>query len=441
MKSLRNSLAWCLIAILILGGLAAIYADYFRLRWTQFGCESLIRTGQSDEAIRQLRSILSLDMENKATLRLLVRAYRRNGQLSSALQALSSLEKLGESEQLLEQQEQLILIQSGSLDGPQSTLASLVLQGGDLAADALFSFVLGKFANLRTDEATQLLEKWQEFSPNDPQVYFLKGYLARGLGNFTTAIGHYRRGLRLAPGNDLMRVRLADCFIENSEFAEAREQLLQIPPQSTQYNQALIGLAKCHYSEQEWLQALKLLDRALEASEELNEGRLLRGRAHLELGNLESAKEDVAAVLLREPNNLQARDAMGKCLRALGNLAESKMHLEHASQVMQAQTEITRLIRQTLKQPDDVNLRFQIGTLAMKYTSSADGAKWMRTVLEIDPNHRGALELLKQFHQQNGDVGMANHYHQRLQALNTYPSTTPAFGDGKPMEQSPQMPE
>ena len=62
-----------------------------------------------------------------------------------------------------------------------------------------------------------------------------------------------------------------------------------------------------------------------------------------------------------------------------------------------------RQLREVVERPDDIELRYQIGTTLLKYASPDDGAKWLGTVLQLDPDHAKAHLGLAAYYEARGE--------------------------------------
>jgi Tfp pilus assembly protein PilF len=93
-----------------------------------------------------------------------------------------------------------------------------------------------------------------------------------------------------------------------------------------------------------------------------------------------------------------AHDGLGRALRGFGQAAEAQPHFDYVAEAEGALDRINRLLRTAVERPDDAEIRYEIGMSLLKYGSPDDGAKWLRTVLELDPKHQKAQEALAAYH-------------------------------------------
>jgi tetratricopeptide (TPR) repeat protein len=426
---LRFSLRLVLLGILALAAGLAIWGDSLWVRYMQLRAENLFQEYRDAEALQMLRRTLLVDPANPQSLLALARAHRRDGNLQKAMLFVSQAQSMGGDPERIELERKLVMVQAGRIRESGASPASLLMHANELGPDVLQAFVLGYFANLRTEEAGQLLDRWLESSPHDAQAYFLKAYLQKSLNQFSQAIEYYRRGLELAPHKTRMRRQLCEALLENDEL-EAANQELAICRSETSDDVELDFLQAQHaYRQSDLQRASELLDQVIERSPEQASARRLRGRIRLEQGRLDAAQDDLQLLVAAEPTDTVARESLGRALQQLGDRDAAEEHFQFVSQATQVQSEVTRLIRQTISQPDDAELRFRIGRLINDFISPEDAARWMRTVLELKPDHPGAHAALAQYFEQRGDRFHALLHRQQLASSPVTPSPQ-AAGSG-----------
>jgi thioredoxin-like negative regulator of GroEL len=101
-------------------------------------------------------------------------------------------------------------------------------------------------------------------------------------------------------------------------------------------------------------------------------------------------------------------------MQRLGMSTAATEHFQYASQSTRAQNEIMRLTRRIQDEPDNVELRFEIAQLSDQFMLRDDAAKWMHMVLEIQPNHAGALRGLVDYYKSKGEISKSREFQRRL---------------------------
>jgi Tfp pilus assembly protein PilF len=59
-------------------------------------------------------------------------------------------------------------------------------------------------------------------------------------------------------------------------------------------------------------------------------------------------------------------------------------------------------------------VRYEIGTTLLEFGTPELGAKWLRTVLELQPDHQGAHRALARYYEAQGDWQNALDYRRRI---------------------------
>ena len=119
---------------------------------------------------------------------------------------------------------------------------------------------------------------------------------------------------------------------------------------------------------------------------------------HLELNELNLAVKYLRQVIELQPENTELRYSFAQALRSLGKEEEAQQHFKLVDEGTRALLQLSRLTSQVVEDPSNIDLRFKLASITWKWKSRTDGEAWLRSVLEYDPKHAGAHELL------------ANHY-------------------------------
>jgi len=400
----RKGIMRLLVVTLIGVALAASFWDKISLWWSLSQTRELFHSHRDEQALQLLRkTLLSHGPKPEITLQL-ARAHRRLGNLPIASMLLQTAAKQGAESEKVELEQKLLAVQSGQIRGFDKEFSSLLVKAAD-KADVFEAYILGLFANLRTDDAFGLLDGWAKSSPADPMPRFLDAYLWHGIGRLPDAAKSYRKGLELAPHMTTMRRRLAQVLFESGDYRAAREELERCRNEANPSAEVLVLLAQCAFAENDNEGALAEADHAIEVEPSHLGARRLTGQIRLANGDFQSALTDLEYVSKRTPDDLVAREALARTLQSLDRSVEAKQHFDFVSAANKEQTETGRLIRKVLGEPTNPELRFEIGARLMQFGNPEGGVKWLRTVLEIDPNHNAANAMLADFYRSSGSVG------------------------------------
>lgn len=390
----RKGIMRLLLVTLFGVSVAAFFWDKISL-WRSLSKTRELFHSHRDEQAQQLlrKTLLSHGPMPEITLQL-VRAHRRQGDLPTAAMLLQAANRQGADTTIVELEQKLLTVQSGQIRGFDKEFSSLIVEAGEYGPDVFEAYVLGLFANLRSNEAFGLIEVWAKSSPKDSMPRFLEAYLFHSIGRLPDAVKSYQRGLELAPHMTSMRARLAQVLFETGDYQAARQELMRCEKDGYKPVEVLALSAQCSFAENENERALDEVKLAIEIDPSHLNARRLRGQIYLASNDFQSALSDLEYVYQRSPDDLIALEALARTLQSMGRTAEAKRHFDFVSSANKEQAEIGRLIRKVLSEPQNAELRFEIGSRLIRFGNRGDGVKWLRTVLEIDPNHQAANAML-----------------------------------------------
>jgi tetratricopeptide (TPR) repeat protein len=337
---------------------------------------------------------LAFDQGSAEVYLLLARAHRRQGNLERARAFLRQAEKSGGDTGRIQRETWLITAQAGDLHAVAEHLPELLASPGSDGPDICEAFVQGYFANLLIDEAFGMLDAWQQDYPDDPQAHWMEGYLSQALALDDRAMAAYRRGLQLAPHRIDMRRRLAEVLLEAQQTDEALGLLRQCLAAAPEDLDVLTVMADALVQDGNLEQAESMLRRVIEKDPANFAALRQLGEILLTQGEFEAAARQLEQAFTLRSYDTTTHNALGRALRALGKDEEAEPHFKYVAEAEQSLANLERQLRQVVERPNDVELRYQIGLTLMKYGSPEDGRRWLRTVLQLDPDHAAARELL-----------------------------------------------
>jgi predicted Zn-dependent protease len=97
-----------------------------------------------------------------------------------------------------------------------------------------------------------------------------------------------------------------------------------------------------------------------------------------------------------------------------GRAAEAEPHFQYVEQAERALRQLDFWLPEVLKRPEDVSLRYRIGTTVLRYRSVSDGVRWLKSVLEIEPEHPDTHRVLAEYYTEQGDLPAAERHRQRI---------------------------
>jgi tetratricopeptide (TPR) repeat protein len=371
--------------------------------WHEGRGRDALHDRDEDRAGQELRAALALAPQRAESWLLLARLHRRRGELPAAAAALRQAEQYGAAEEQVRRQRWLLWAQAGRLRDAEPHLAELLTDPRGEGPDICEAFVQGYFANLRIEDAQTLLDVWVKDFPQDPQPHAMRGYLLQTLALLPEAVAAYRQALDRDSRPTSTRRRLAEALLEMGQREEAGELLRRCVSETPEDVDTQLTWANYLVTSEEPDRARQVLTELLSRESGCFEARRLLGELELNQGRFVEACRHLDLAARQRSHDVTTRNALGKTLRALGRKGEAEPHIQYVREADPALQRLDQQLRQVVQQPRDAELRYQIGRTLLQYGSPDDGAKWLRTVLELQPDHAGAHAELAAYYEARGD--------------------------------------
>jgi len=426
LKFLRPRFRWRLAAAI--AGLLLIVCGPAAIReYRVYRARTASRERQSLEVLAWLAPLSSAELDRSDIQFLLARAFRHAGRMDEAARHLGRAHALGYSAEALRREQLLALAQGGSLSQVESELGDLLLQPGDDGAEICEAFASGYFLNYQMGAGLRLLEAWERDYPRDPQPHLFRGKYFEHLMAWQDAVHEYRRALDLAGDSLESRRSLGLMLLELNEFRDAREQFDRCLDRAPRDAVALVGRARCLQVDGRAESARADITRALEVEPDSADALAALGGLEMQAGNAREAVALLRRALDGDPQNAEIHYALAGALQAEGDGAAARKHFQFVDEARRAELKMHHDMQlllapsASLKSADELQLRFEIGSLAIKYREPADGVAWLYSVLQIDPNYEPAHRLLSEYFATTGKpVLAAEHLRQADRIAGTH---------------------
>jgi tetratricopeptide (TPR) repeat protein len=361
-----------------------------------------------------LARLQQLGADRADRLRLELRCLRKKGAIREFQNRLETARQSGVDEAFLHRELLLANAQAGDLRGLERELPDLLVAGDDLE-EICEAFVTGCLLAYRLEDVTRVLEIWQQDFPESARPVFLRARLREHADDLPTAAAGYREALELNPRHGPAAFSLGRVLEQSDDlsgalnaYSRSRELLYHAEP-------ALVSMAR----------VLRLQDRLDEAQTMLDSPEITQGTAaerelawllagatrqnavtdrlievaelHAARGDNELALEAFRNVLATDPQLWKLRYRYGMLLRELGHDEAGREQLTRFQAASEAIGRCDVLLSRVRRDPNDIEARFGIGCEFLDHISASQGLVWLRTVLELDPQHAGALQKLAEF--------------------------------------------
>ena len=327
-------------------------------------------------------------------------AHRRAGHLDSVLSPLKSAQALGWDKDDIERQTLLTVAQSGEIDSVHPRLKSIMTRGAsDEAAEEIYeALAIGFLKTYRLKEAWDCLNYWGIWRPNAIFPKFWRADICQRIDNPTAEEKEYRDILAIDPHHVESRSRLAKVLRDSNRVEEAAREYELCLGQDAGRPDVLIGLAECRHRLGEVTEAVELLERAMAMplSPAQRSAALTRsGQIEADAGRCQEAIPLLEEAVRLAPFEPATLFALSQAYSQAGDEQKSQAANERSKLVRAKQNRVDEIARGLVDHPGSADLRYEAGTILMDLGMKEDGAAWLRTALQMQPDHAAAREALK----------------------------------------------
>jgi tetratricopeptide (TPR) repeat protein len=387
--------------------------------------KAAVERRDADAAVEWLVPVLTLAPGNAEAHFWLARAHRRRGDMLQVRSHLERAAALGFPRDRLSREEWLAMAQSGQMREATPHLSDLLIQPGTDGPDICEAFVNGFFLTCRFQEGLELLDVWQAEYPQDAQPWLFRGRYLTSIGNTPHAVEAYRAALGRDPERADLRLLLAKSLVELHEFDEASTLLTEVLDAAPDNVDALECWSECLLEQGRSEEAAAVLSRLMQRDPRHARGRLTLARSQTFSGQVRDAVALAREVVDERPFDIQAHYVLGVALRASGEVDAAAPHFEFVETARARLQAARRLIETVVTQePDNVAARYEVGRTLLEYDAPQEGAGWLQSVLDLDPEHQASHAALAEYYSRRGNLQLAEQHRRQL-----LPSSGAASGD------------
>lgn len=406
-----------LAALVVVGVSGAATWKPLLVRYRLGKAQDALEMRDAESALELLKANKLLAPKDAATYFWIARSYRRLGEFDKVRENIQRAWTLGYPIEILKREEWLAMAQAGQLQEAESHLPELLKDPRDDGREICEAYVAGYLLNYSYDQALQILDAWKSDFPQDPHPYVIFGKIHEGNRNSKLAAENYRKALEIDEKQTPARIRLADLLVDLHQHEEAGKQYQRCLTETPKNPELLTSWSR-------WLsimgrndEALAALTSALETDPKFVEAQIAIGQLELAAGRPDQALKWLEPAVKLVPHDRAVRYALANSLLRAGREEESKEHFKFASDSQAAHQRVQALIEKLGRSSGDPELRFEIGSLLMKYDNPTDAATWLRGVVQIEPDHVRAHESLADHYSRHGPAELAAQHRQRAEQL------------------------
>lgn len=335
------------------------------------------------------------------------RLSRLRGRTEEMQAALVQAQKCGASRESVKIEETLGLAQAGQLSQVEDRLKSLLVEQRVNLSSVCEAYINGFLLNYRFGDAAALLEVWEKDFPDAAQPKFVRGMIDDQLGNSAAAISSYQAAFTLDRGRSDIRLRLAIALTRQHDFQSAVEHFRALTPVYAEYEDFLLNYATCLTEMGDRHSAQPVLSQLLRQNPQHRDANLLLARHYFATHEYQAASQVVQNRLRNNLRDYDFRYLFALILRAQGKTEEAATHMGFVEASDAAMARIRIAMDQTRDEPQRADTRFEIGIELMELGFRVEAANWLRSVLEVEPNHLAAHDALAKFYHDEGQPALA----------------------------------
>jgi tetratricopeptide (TPR) repeat protein len=345
---------------------------------------------------------------------LLARTNRRANDFDAARTDLQRAESLGWAPGLIELERLLMVAQAGFVQAVQPQINWFFETRRDEQQIILEAMVVGSLQSNFLDDAFRWSSRWTEDYPDDCQGHFLHGRVLEAGLRYDLAAEEYQRAVECKPDLMAARLGLGEMLLRTGQYALALPQFqicLQADPNQTT---ARMGVARCQRYLSPPETVLATLEPFFANNEEHAEAFLLRGEVELERGRNQEGLVWLQRAQRLLPPDLEIYQALATAMRLLDRTEEARAYEAKRRETEHDLRRMEDLTKDIIEHPRDCALRYEAGTILLRLGQNQQGARWLASVLLIDPNHQPTKDALAACLPKLGDPKLVAEYRHLL---------------------------
>lgn len=412
--------------------------------------ESAIKTGDTNEAVIELKNAISNDPQLVAPRLHLANIYLNSSQYLSAEKEFLRAQELGAKPEqvvpflikinyLTNEFDTAIELAKGytSVDTSANDTAELytflsklrvadsakqINVSPDMSPDAQsIAYAFKSLVLENYEEAKEHISRVKNDDFEKEEVHYLKGLVAYRRNNSAVASEHFSKVLELAPYRHLVRFQLAESYINAQDWKNAERVIDDLLSINSSNAYANLLKATLHFQQQEFEQSFQLAEKAIQNGLDSKRAQLIAGASALKLNELERAYLYLRKAVVGLPKESSAYRMLAQAQLLLGYTDEAQQTLGAFDNVNRndvglfAETSLQLALQgdfdgaQALMSKVDPNLvksgSYMLSPALMEMASNDKAALAnLEGLVKQDPNVNQAWVLLAMTHLGSGDV-------------------------------------
>lgn len=409
----RRSLLLGLVAVLAL--ILAFRLDAVLLAYHLAEARQALRQDKLDVALAALDRCAESGGRSSSWQQLRARTFRRAGLLAAAEQQLAGAKNEGWSAEDVRREELLLQARKGQIKKVELELVALLESGpsDDEAEEIYEAMSQGYWASYFVEDALRCLQFWIDWQPDNLTPRLWVADLYERTERDKAAITAYREIIEIDPHHAEALAKQGKLLLRKLEVDEAAQAFAQCLAVSPDWGEAYLGLAECRRRQGASEEVKELLYDALtmnltplQASEALS----TLGTLALEDHQYVQAARMLQDSVTLDPNIATTYVSLAAALTALGEEDLAAEARQKSRDTSDRSSRLLQVTRRVVTEPDNAQLRCDAGLILIEQGFWPEGADWIKTAIEIDPQLAAAHEGLAKYYEHVGDLQQAKRH-------------------------------
>ena len=382
------------LAIVLLG-VSAWYGVMWGIsQYHQWAAAGHLRHREFDKALENLAWARWAWPSNAESWFLSARSARRAGQFEQASEWLDRAHEKGARPRLVLLERTLLLAKRGHFAEVEGKLHDLLRASRydyPFIAEVLTDEYMRQY---RFRESRALLNRWIEIGGEAAEGRLRRAWVADHQFDFEQALRDYHEVLRLEPGRDQVRLRVAEILLEQRQPVQALEELSPLLRSETVLVRATLLASRCERERGRPEEAARLLDALPEADREAPEVVAERGQVALRRDDWPAAEAFLRRAGRDLPRNVELLYGLQQALSRQGKSAEAEEVARSRKRTEEDTRRMGELVKKLGQDPANAELRFECAEIFLRNGMIDDATRWLEMTLEVQPGHEQARKQL-----------------------------------------------
>jgi predicted Zn-dependent protease len=331
-----------------------------------------------------------------------------------AVEAVERARDLGLDRSRLEVVQAVCYARGGQIGAAEPILRRAFDAGLEPRAEVARELARIYLARYRLTQAAEVVERYRELMPTDPQPYLWSNEIASRSGETPDVlIRNYRAALERNPELDQARLGLAEQLSKDRRFDEARDEYRAYLGRHPEDAEAHVGLGRNAFQMGDIEGATRELEAALAVDPRQADALKELAQLDLRFGRFAAARRRLERLTQLEPFDHEIRYSYAQALKFAGETEKARQEADQSRQLREDLERIVKLRAAIQDNPRDMASRLEVARWMLSHGHADEGLKWTREILRADPRHAPTHQVLADYYSAHGDPGLAN-YHRTM---------------------------